>query len=87
MQQRTVKVISATHPSISAEHQLSNAKRRVAEYACVSTDNDDRFTSYQAQIDYYANYIKSRADWQFVKVYTDGGLQARARSAARVSRA
>ena len=74
MQQRTVKVIPATHPSVSAEHQLSNAKRRVAGYARVSTDNDDQFTSYQAQIDYCANYIKSRADWQFVKVYTDEGI-------------
>ena len=32
------------------------------------------FTSYEAQIDYYTNYIKSRDDWQFVSVYTDEGI-------------
>ena len=46
-------------------------KRRVAGYARVSTDHDDQFTSYAAQIDYYTNYIKSRDDWEFVDVYTD----------------
>ena len=46
-------------------------KRRVAGYARVSTDHDDQFTSYEAQIDYYTNYIKSRDDWEFVSVYTD----------------
>ena len=74
MQQRTIKVIPATHPTVSGEHQSSNAKRRVAGYARVSTDKDDQFTSYEAQIDYYTNYIKSRPDWQFVKVYTDEGI-------------
>lgn len=49
-------------------------KRRVAGYARVSTDHDDQFTSYEAQIDYYTNYIKSRDDWEFVSVYTDEGI-------------
>ena len=30
-------------------------KRKVAGYARVSTDHDDQFTSYEAQIDYYLN--------------------------------
>lgn len=29
-----------------------------------------------AQVDYYTNYIRSRADWQLVKVYTDEGISA-----------
>ena len=49
-------------------------KRKVAGYARVSTDHDDQFTSYEAQIDYYTNYIKSRPDWKFVNVYTDEGI-------------
>ena len=28
-------------------------KRRVAGYARVSTDSDEQFTSYEAQVDYY----------------------------------
>ena len=49
-------------------------KRRVAGYARVSTDSDEQFTSYEAQVDYYTEYIKSRSDWEFVSVYTDEGI-------------
>ena len=30
--------------------------------------------NYEAQIDYYTQYIKKREDWEFVKVYTDEGI-------------
>ena len=43
-------------------------------YARVSTDHDDQFSSYEAQIDYYTNYIKGRDDWEYVNVYTDEGI-------------
>ena len=49
-------------------------KRRVAGYARVSTDSDEQFTSYEAQVDYYTEYIQSRSDWEFVAVYTDEGI-------------
>ena len=49
-------------------------KRRVAGYARVSTDSDEQYTSYEAQVDYYTQYIKSRSDWKFVSVYTDEGI-------------
>jgi len=29
---------------------------------------------YEAQVDYYTNYIKSRDDWEFVSVYTDAAV-------------
>lgn len=51
-------------------------KRRVAAYARVSTDYEEQITSYQAQVRFYTNYIKSRPDWQFVDVYTDEGISA-----------
>lgn len=50
------------------------AKRRVAGYARVSTDRDDQFTSYEAQVDYYTTLIKSKAEWEFVGIYTDEGI-------------
>lgn len=53
-----------------AEHR----KRKVAAYARVSTDSDEQFTSYEAQIDYYTQYIKARDDWEFIQVYTDEGI-------------
>ncbi len=49
-------------------------KRKVAGYARVSTDSEEQKTSYDAQVKYYTNYIKSRDDWEFVNVYTDEGI-------------
>jgi len=52
------------------------SKRRVAAYARVSTDSDEQLTSYEAQIDYYKNFIKNKPDWEFVHVYSDEGISA-----------
>lgn len=54
----------------------SRKKRRVAGYARVSTDHEEQQSSYEAQVDYYTNYIKGREDWEFVSVYTDEGISA-----------
>ena len=51
-------------------HAAPEKKKRVAGYARVSTDLEEQQTSYQAQVNYYTNYIKSREDWIFVEVYT-----------------
>ena len=58
-----------THIAMNMPH-----KRRVAAYARVSTDQDEQFTSYEAQIDYYTKYIKANDEWEFVNVYTDEGI-------------
>lgn len=71
---KKVKTIPATLTRFTASPITEQKKRRVAGYARVSTDHDDQFTSYEAQIDYYTNYIKSRDDWEFVDVYTDEGI-------------
>lgn len=31
-------------------------------------------TSYEAQVDYYTNYIMGREDWEFVAIYADEGI-------------
>ena len=49
-------------------------KRKVCAYARVSTDHDEQLTSYEAQVSYYTNYINSRTDWEFVKLYADEGI-------------
>lgn len=71
---KNVIIIPATVSKYTAAPIDKPKKRLVAGYARVSTDKDDQFTSYEAQIDYYTNYIKARDDWQFVKVYTDEGI-------------
>ena len=50
------------------------AKRKVAGYARVSTDSEEQENSYEAQVDYFTEYIKSNEAWEFVKVYTDEGI-------------
>ena len=71
---KSIKKIPATKNQFTAMPNMAITKRRVAAYARVSTDSDEQYTSYEAQIDYYTQYIKKREDWEFVKVYTDEGI-------------
>ena len=71
-----VITIPATRSRYTAAPISSREKRKVAGYARVSTDHEEQQTSYEAQVDYYTNYIKGREDWEFVSVYTDEGISA-----------
>ena len=73
-QRRKVKTIPATLTRFTSAPITEQKKRRVAGYARVSTDHDEQFTSYEAQIDYYTRFIQAREDWEFVQVYTDEGI-------------
>ena len=68
---RAVTMIPATKNRFTALPTASVARRKVAGYARVSTDSEEQQTSYEAQVDYYTQYIQSREDWEFVGVYTD----------------
>ena len=67
----TIRKIPPTVSFYTAAPLTEQRKRKVAAYARVSTDSDEQFTSYEAQIDYYTQYIKARNDWEFIEVYTD----------------
>ena len=72
-----VRTVTVIPPSINPMTHLTDTplyKLRVAAYARVSTDSDEQFTSYEAQIDYYTQYIQRNQEWTFVKVYTDEGI-------------
>jgi DNA invertase Pin-like site-specific DNA recombinase len=73
---KNVTTIPATISRFTAAPINEQRKRRTAGYARVSTDSEEQVTSYEAQVDYYTNYIKSRDDWKFVEVYTDEGISA-----------
>ena len=66
-----VTMIPATINPLTHLPSVAARKRRVAGYARVSTDSDEQFTSYEAQVDYYTKFIQSKPEWDFVKVYTD----------------
>jgi DNA invertase Pin-like site-specific DNA recombinase len=71
-----VTVIPAIAQRLSAQHEETLSRRRVAAYARVSTDSDEQMTSYEAQVDYYTRYIKEREGWEFAGIYTDEGISA-----------
>lgn len=73
---KSVTTIPATKNRFTALPTTLVARRKVAGYARVSTDSEEQQTSYEAQVDYYTHYIKSREDWEFVGVYTDEGITA-----------
>lgn len=71
---RTITKIEPTINPLTRLPRGSLRKRKVAAYARVSTDQEEQQTSYEAQVDYYTNYIKRRPDWELVGVYTDEGI-------------
>ena len=56
---KSVTVIPATINPLTKLPSFSMQKRRTCGYARVSTEKDEQFTSYEAQVDYYTKYIKA----------------------------
>ncbi|MHB1453908.1 MAG: recombinase family protein [Saccharofermentanales bacterium] len=73
---REITIIPTKAVRFSMMPSGKQEKRKVAAYARVSTDTEEQLSSYDAQVDYYSDYIKSRVDWEFVKVYADEGISA-----------
>ena len=72
---REVRVIPAIREFATGQgFDHLRPKRKVAGYARVSTDRDDQFASYEAQVDYYTTMIKANVEWEFVGIYTDEGI-------------
>lgn len=67
---RTVKVIPPKAVG-TASGPAPLRRRRVAAYARVSTETEEQTGSYELQVRYYEVYIRSHAEWTFVKVYAD----------------
>jgi len=72
--QKRVRKIERAAVAAQENKSLVQAKRRVAAYARVSTDSDEQFTSFEAQVDYYTRQITANAEWTMVEVYTDEGI-------------
>jgi DNA invertase Pin-like site-specific DNA recombinase len=70
---RAVTVIPA-RVNLPHNAMTTAALKRVAAYARVSTDDEEQKTSYEAQVEFYENHIKSNPAWSFVSVYTDEGI-------------
>ena len=71
---KTVRVIPASPKISRSEVTAEPRRRRTAGYARVSTDHEEQASSYEMQMAHYKNYIESRADWDFVGMYSDEGI-------------
>ena len=71
---KQVRVIPPTKAKPTEAPTQSNAVRRVAAYARVSTNDIDQRTSYNNQVDYYTQYIREHEGWEFAGMFTDEGI-------------
>ena len=69
-----VTIIPSTKNPLTQMPIGSSALRQVAAYARVSTNTDEQYTSYEAQVHYYKKLIQERPDWEYVNVYADEGI-------------
>jgi DNA invertase Pin-like site-specific DNA recombinase len=69
-----VRVI--TIPAKPPEEQQACRQRlkRVAAYCRVSTDDKDQLSSYEAQKNYYTDYIMKNAEWTMAGLFADEGI-------------
>lgn len=71
---QNVTVIPARRRVGSQRTTAQVQKTRVAAYCRVSTDSEEQETSYEAQVEHYTDYIRSKPDWEFVEIYADDGI-------------
>jgi len=69
-----ITVIPSTKNPLTQMAIGSTELRRVAAYARVSTNTDEQYTSYEAQVNYYKKFIQERPDWEYINVYADEGI-------------
>ncbi|WP_369691771.1 recombinase family protein [Alkalihalobacillus trypoxylicola] len=54
--------------------QLEPMKKKMAAYCRVSTDQLEQLSSYEAQVEYYTNYITNHPDYEFAGICADEGI-------------
>jgi len=69
-----VRVIPSTINPITQLPHNTTSLRKVAAYARVSTNKDEQYTSYEAQVNFYKKYILEKPNWEYTKVYADEGI-------------
>ena len=71
---KSITVIPAKANRTSLAENLGLKKKRVAAYCRVSTDQEEQLSSYEAQVNYYTNYIEKHPDYEFAGIYADEGI-------------
>ena len=68
------KKVIKINPAEEKQDNKPSVVTKVAAYIRVSTALESQKNSFDSQISYYENLIKSHAGWEFVSVYSDDGL-------------
>ena len=71
MSGKKVEMIPATRNFLEKDRKVI---KNVGAYCRVSTDTEEQQGSYNSQVNYYTEKIKSTPGWRFLKVYGDEGI-------------
>lgn len=67
-----LKIIEIPASYSARQEDQQNSKLRVCAYCRVSSDSEDQIHSFNAQYEYYDQYIKNNEEWIFAGIYADG---------------
>lgn len=56
------------------EVNLAERTLKIAAYVRVSTENDGQTPSFELQCNDFTERIKANPNWEFVRIYSDGGI-------------
>ena len=71
---RSITVIPARENQVNLIEPTGRRRKRVAAYYRVSTDQLEQLSSYEAQVEYYTNYINSNSEFEMAGIYADEGI-------------
>ena len=71
---KKITIIPARRQFYNDDLLNGQKKRRVCAYARVSTNVEEQVSSFEAQLDYYKNYIAENENWAFCGLYSDEGI-------------
>lgn len=71
---KNITVIPAKVNMTNLAEKLEPQQKRMAAYCRVSTDQAEQLSSYEAQVNYYTNFINGHPDYEMAGIYADEGI-------------
>ena len=66
-------IVIPANPDMAKSSEIKR-QLRVAAYCRVSTDEEEQLSSYEAQQNYYTDYIMKNKDWTMAGIFADEGI-------------
>lgn len=74
MERKRIVTTIKAKPQFELNLPSQFVKKSTAAYVRVSTSSEEQLNSYEAQKDYYPQFIASHINWEYVGLYCDEGL-------------